>query len=205
LRTALDEYIAVQRYNSDRGEAHMNLALLEIGAGNGLLADEHLARAIAIDPTFVPAYVQLAELYRGRREEEKAEAILRRALEHNPDAALAHHSLGLSLIRQRQLAAALDELRRATELEPESARFGYVYAVALEQTGSRPEALRALDAVLARHPYDIDSLSAAAIWTGQRGDVQAALGYLQTLQALRPDDRAIAQQIERLRTTPFRK
>ena len=61
---ALDEYIAVQRYNADRGEAHMNLALLEIRRGNGLLADEHLMRAIAVDPTFVPAYAQLAELYR---------------------------------------------------------------------------------------------------------------------------------------------
>ena len=88
FRSALDEYIAAQRYNSDRGEAHMNLALLEIRRGNGLLADDHLERAILADPTFVPAYAQLADLYRARREEQKAEAILRRALDRNPDSAL---------------------------------------------------------------------------------------------------------------------
>ena len=202
FRSALDEYTAVQRYNADRGEAHMNLALLEIRRGNGLLADDHLLHAIAVDPTFVPAYVQLADLYRARREEDMAEAILRRALERNPDSALAHYSLGLSLIRQRKLASALNELRRAVELEPDSARFGYVYAVALEQTGSRPEAVRALDAVLARHPYDADALSAAAGWAIQRGEPQTALGYLMTLRALRPDDPTLQREIERLRQPP---
>ena len=199
FRSALDEYTAVQRYNADRGEAHMNLALLEIRRGNGLLADDHLLRAIAADPTFVPAYVQLADLYRMRREEDKAEAILRQALERNAGSAFAHHALGLSLIRQRKLASALGELRRAAELDPDSARFGYVYAVALEQTGSRPEAARALDAVLARHPYDPDALTAAAGWAIQRGEPQAALGYLTTLRALRPDDPTLQREIDRLR------
>ena len=67
-----------------------------------------------------------------------AEQLLRQALARNPDAALAHYSLGLALIRQQRLDAALDELRRAADLEPESARYGYVYAVALEQARRRP-------------------------------------------------------------------
>mgnify|MGYP003349097227 CR=1 FL=1 len=96
FRAALAEYVDVQRYNADRAEGHMNLALLELRRGNGLLADAPLTRAIAVDPTFVPAYVQLADLYRGRREEDKAEAMLNQAVAHNPDAALAHHALGLS-------------------------------------------------------------------------------------------------------------
>jgi tetratricopeptide (TPR) repeat protein len=75
---ALDEYLAVQRYNADRGEAHMNLALLALRRGNTLLADDHLARAIAIDPSFVPAYVQLADLYRSRRDEARAGCCSRR-------------------------------------------------------------------------------------------------------------------------------
>jgi tetratricopeptide (TPR) repeat protein len=98
----------------------------------------------------VPAYVQLADLYRARRDEARAEEMLQRALVRNPQSGLAHHALGLSLIRQHKLEAALGELGRAAELEPDSARFGYVYAVALEQTGRRPEALRTLDAVLTR-------------------------------------------------------
>ena len=199
FRAALDEYIAVQRFNADRGEAHMNLALLELRRGNGLLADDHLKRAIDADPTFVPAYVQLADLYRGRRDEVRAEQALRQALARNPDSALSHYSLGLALVRQQRLDVALEELRRAAELEPGSARYGYVYAVALDRTGQSPDALRALDAVLARHPYDADALEAAAAWAMQRGERQTALGYLMTLRALRPADPALDQQIERLR------
>ena len=205
FRKALEEYVAVQRYNADRGEAHMNLALLEIRRGNGLLADDHLVRAIVIDPTFVPAYVQLADLYRGRRDEEKAQAILRQGLERNPDAALLHHALGLSLIRQQQREAALAELRRASELEPQNARYGYVYAASLDQAGRRPEAVKVLDAVLASHPYDADTLTAQAVWAMQRGESQTALGYLMTLRAVRPDDRAIQQEINRLQRSPSRR
>jgi len=205
FRVALDEYSAVQRYNADRGEAHMSLALLEIRRGNGLLADDHLMRAISADPTFVPAYFQLADLHRGRGDEARAEQVLRQALERNPDAALAHYGLGLSLVRQRKLDAALDELRRAADLEPEAARYGYVYAVALERAGRRPEALRTLDAVLRRHPYDVSALEAGAAWAAQRGETQTALGYLMTLRALRPGSSAIEQQIDRLRQQPLRR
>lgn len=198
FRAALAEFVDTQRYNADRAEGHMNLALLEMRRGNGLLADDPLAKAIAVDPTFVPAYVQLADLYRGRREEDKAEAILRQAVARNPDASLAHYALGLSLVRQRKLGPAVDELRRAAELTPDSARYGYVLAVALEQTGQRTEATRTLDEVLKRHPYDPDALSVAAGWALQRGDRQAALNALMTLRSLRPDDRAIQQEIDRL-------
>jgi cytochrome c-type biogenesis protein CcmH/NrfG len=55
-----------------------------------------------------------------------------------------------------------------------------------------------LDDVLQRHPYNVEALSAGAAWAMQRGESQAALGYLMTLRALRPDDRTIDQQIERL-------
>ncbi len=202
---ALAEYIGVQRYNADRGEAHMNLALLEIRRGNGLLADDHLVRAIAIDPTFVPAYVQLADLYRGRRDEGKARAILQQGLDRNPNAALLHYALGLSLTRQQQREAALAEFHRASELEPDSARYGYVYAVSLDQAGRRPEAVKVLDAVLASHPYDPDTLTAQAIWAMQRGESQTALGYLMTLRAVHPDDRAVEQEINRLQRSPSRR
>ena len=204
FRAALDEYIAVQRYNADRGEAHMNLALLEIRRGNRLLADDHLKKAITTDPTFVPAYAQLADLYRARNEEARADELLRQAIERNPDSALAHYSLGLSLVRQRRLDDALVELARAARLEPDSARFGYVYAVALDQARRKPEALRQLDDVLRRHPYDAATLEAAA-WAAQRGEAQTALGYLMTLRALRPGDPNLDQQIDYLRRQPSRR
>jgi predicted CXXCH cytochrome family protein len=198
FRAALDEYVAIQRYNADRGESHMNLALLEIRRGNGLLADDHLARAIAVDPTFVSAYVQLADLLRARHEEDQAAAVLRRAVERNPDSAQAHHALGLSLVRQRKIGAALEELHRAVELDPESARYAYVYAVALDQSGNKDAATKMVHGLLARHPYDVDALSAASIWAVRTGNRDEALRHLRVLQTLRPNDLELSKEIERV-------
>ena len=114
--------------------------------------------------------MQQADLYRARREDDKADAILRRAVEREPDAAMARHALGLSLIRQRAADAALEQLRRASELEPTSARYGYVYAVAVAvgrpAAGGEPRGRRGLS----RSPYDADTLIAAATWANQRRD-----------------------------------
>ena len=90
-------------------------------------------------------------------------------------------------------------------LEPAAPRYSYVYAVALDQAGRRADALKVLDDVLQRHPYNTEALSAGAAWAMQRGDTQAALGYLMTLHALRPNDREIDQEIEQLRRTPPRR
>ena len=51
--------------------------------------------------------------------------------------------------------------------------------------------------------HDADTLIAAATWANQRGDVAATLRYLTTLRLVRPDDRAIGAEIERLRRAPI--
>ncbi len=196
---ALAEYEAAQRFDADRPEAQMNLALLQMRRGNGLLADDHLQRAIALDPTFVPVWLQLAELYRLRQDEARARETLVRALRRNPDSAAVRHALGLSLVRERHLAEALEEFRRAAELEPAVARYGYVHALALEQAGQREEAMRVIDALLERHPYDADALLAAASWSARRGETRRALQRLLVVQSLRPDDARLAREIDRLR------
>lgn len=198
FRSALDEYIAVQRFNADRGEAHMNLALLELRRGNTLLADGHLQQAMRIDPTFVPAYIQLSDLLRTRGEEEKAAALLQQAVDRNPEAPQAHHFLGLSYVRRKRLDLALPELKRATDLDPAMPRYAYVYAIALDQSGRAEEARTVLDGLLARHPYDTDALVAGLNWAMRRNDRKAALGYLTTLREVRPDDRDVQRMIDRL-------
>ena len=200
FRAALDEYIAVQRYNADRGEAHMNLALLETAprqrpSGRRSPQARHRRRP-DLRAGLCPARRSLPRPPRRGAGRGRSCARRWRAI---PNSALAHYSLGLALVRQQRLDLALEDLRRAAELEPGSARYGYVYAVALDRAGRQQEAMRALDAVLTRHPYDADALEAAAAWAMQRGERQTALGYLMTLRALRPGDPALDQQIERLR------
>ena len=89
-----------------------------------------------MEPTFVPAYVNLADLYRIEGREKEAEAILRRALLVSPEQADVLHALGLSLIRQKRYDEAVVELDRAASARPESARYQYIFAVALHETGN---------------------------------------------------------------------
>ena len=71
-----------------------------------------------------------------------AKPCLRAALAASPRDAAAHHALGLTLTRLKRPGDALAELRKATELEPDHARYAYVYAVALHSGGQRDEAMR---------------------------------------------------------------
>ncbi len=64
LDAALQEYRASQTLNGDRPEAWLNLANLAVRQGQIDQAGQFLREAIAVDPTFTPAYVNLADLYR---------------------------------------------------------------------------------------------------------------------------------------------
>ena len=46
-----------------------------------------------------------------------------------------HYSLGLALVRLKRADEALDELRKAAELDAGQARYAYVYAVAQHSAG----------------------------------------------------------------------
>ena len=79
------------------------IVLRTIRFGLGRTHDELSRRpALRLDPLFVPAYVNLAELARTSKGESEAEGVLRDGLAQVPDAAALHHSLGLALVRQER-------------------------------------------------------------------------------------------------------
>src|SRR4029453_8864169 len=128
---ALAEYTAAQIYNADRPEGRTNLGNLYAQRGDAASAIAEYRKAIALDPTFVAAYANLADLYRARGAEGEAMTVLREGLGRNPRAAVLHHALGLAFVRQKETAESLRSLRMSVDLAPESPRFAYVYAVAL--------------------------------------------------------------------------
>jgi tetratricopeptide (TPR) repeat protein len=194
----LAEYVAVQTYNADRPEGRMSLGNLYALRGDPGGAIAEYRQAIAIDPTFVAAYVNLADLYRARGVEAEAEKTLREGLARNPRAAALHHSLGLVLVRQKRGAEGLAELRTASQLAPDDARFAYVYAVALHDAGQRAEALKTLDAALKRRPHERDLLSGLAFFSGQAGRREQALDYVKRLRELDPENPEYARMAKQL-------
>jgi len=154
LRAALAEYRAAQRMDADRAEAHLRLGTLYMQQQQLARAEGEFERAREIDPRFIPAYVNLADLRRMQGRDADGEAVLREALEIAPGDGDVRHALGLLLVRRKRLSEALRELERAAALRPELPRYSYVLAVALHSAGDGQRALRVLRDARTRHPAD---------------------------------------------------
>jgi len=133
FKAASAEFIAAERFNADRPEHRTNLGGFLAERGETLAAEAEYQAALKLDPRFVPAWANFADLRRLQGREAEAEATLRDGLKLTPDAAALHHALGLSLVRQQRKAEALRELERATELEPGNPRYKYVYDIAVQE------------------------------------------------------------------------
>jgi len=184
FESASAEYVETQRYNADRVESRVNLGTFYANRGDAARAEAEIQSAIALDPHFVPAYVNLADLYRALGRDADGERSLRAGLEKVPGDASLHHALGLALVRLQRLDEALGELKRAMELDPDNARFAYVYAVALHSTGDSEAAIASLETALAAHPDNRDILQALASFHAERGDADEARNYVKRLQEL---------------------
>lgn len=151
---ALEEYTAAQEHNADRPESHVNLGNLAAQRGDAAAATAHYRTAMAVDPGFAPAYVNLADLQNTLGQHQDAEASLRQGLQHLPNTAVLHHALGLTYARQKNLRAAGEELGAAVKLDPNNSRYVYVYALSLAELGQRAEARRVVRDALQRLPAD---------------------------------------------------
>jgi len=110
---AMAELVAAEAVSADRPEAHLNLGLLDLRHQLADQADTEYHTALRLDPKFVQAMVNLADLDRLRGMDAQGADLLRKAIALEPENAAAHHALGLLLVRQHAYADAVAELRRA--------------------------------------------------------------------------------------------
>lgn len=195
LEHATQEYVA-EELNADRPESHLDLALLFAKRKEVREAEAQLKEALSLDPTFVPAAVNLADLERSLGREADGEATLRAALQHSPSDPALLYALGLSMARQGQHAKALNLLATAASSDPRNARYAYVYAVALNDAGQRSAAIDTLEHSIKSHPYDRDSLTALVIYLHQTHDRGQAVLYARRLLELEPDNQGLRHMLE---------
>jgi len=200
LERPLAEYRAAQLENADRPEARLNLAALAVAEGELELARAEYETALRLGPWFVPAYVNLADLYRQLRRDDEAERVLRSGLARVGDNAELSHALGLSLVRQGKLPAAIAALARAAELTPEVPRYAYVYGIALNSIGEADRARGVLEDAYRRHPGDQSLLTALVTLNRDAGNWEAALRYALDLVELIPEDPAARQLLAEIRS-----
>jgi tetratricopeptide (TPR) repeat protein len=186
LQKATAEYIEVQRLGADRPESHLNLALIYASQQLADRAEAELRRALEIEPAFVPAAVNLADLYRASGRDEAGGPVLAEALRRSPGNAALMYALGLLRVREQRMVEALDLLEAAARGAPENARYGYVHAVALNSQGSRREAIAELEDLVRRHPNDRESLTALVAFLREAGEARRARSYAERLEQLEP-------------------
>lgn len=181
----LREYIEAQLSNAERPEAQTNLAGMYASLGELDKAVTAYNTAIELNPAFIPAYIHLSDFYRVQKDEVKAEKTLREALQVTPDSADAHFSLGLSLIRQQKNAEAVDALQRASDFDSSNAHYVYVYAIALNSTGKKTQALEVLQTATVLFPQDTNILNALVTFHRDAGNEFAAQTFMKKIQKLK--------------------
>ncbi len=177
LDPALAEYVATQTWSPDRAETLVNLADLSRRTGNVVEAEKSLRSALSRDPTFSAAYLNLADLQRQEGQDEAALKVLQDGLARAADPALLQHSLGLTLVRLGKRDEALRALSAAYASSPTRTQFGYVYAVALFDSGERERAIGILVDLTERRPGDVQVLQTLIGYLAQDGQTERAREY----------------------------
>lgn len=196
--TARNEWIESRRSDTGSADAWSELAALYAELGRGDDAERSLRRALELDPDRAGDWANLADLLEAIGRPEEAAEALARGLAQVPDSPVLIHARGLAHIRGGRMTAAREDLRRATKLAPESARFSYVQAVALmDFAGEAAEEV--LDAALGRHPRDPELLGLVVAVAEGRGDRATALAAAETLEESDPGNPEYQALVVRLR------
>ena len=199
LLDVLEEYVGAQMTNADHPSAHTNVGNVRLQQGNLGVAELAYRDALRIDSTFVPAHLNLADLYRALGSEGEARRTLEVGLDIAPNDADLNHSLGLTLVRLGETEASLERLTFAAESAPERPRFAYVLGVALNSSGRSGEAIGVLAAALQVHPFDVDLLRLMALIHRDMGRFVEAVQYAERLVEVAPDDQGAISLLAELR------
>lgn len=178
---ASGEYIESQTANAERPEAQLNLGNYYAARGEIEKAVMAYKKSIELEDAFVPAYINLADLYREQKKEADAYSVLLKAKQVAVNNAAVHHALGLLLVRQQNTSEAIVELEAAARLMPGNDRYIYVYAVALNSTGKPDDAIEQLQIAHDRFPGNVEILQALISFNRNAGNAFAAERYMKKL------------------------
>ena len=198
LDAALAEALRAELANADRPDAHLNIGLLEADRGDSKAAERSYRRALELDEAFVPAYANLADLFRVRGADADGERLLREGVARVPESGALHHALGLALVRLGRREEAVESLRRAAELRVDLPRYAFAHGIALQAVGRLEPAWAVLEGGLERHPNDRELLGALVAISRELGLPEDAGAYARRLLEVAPHDAAVRALVEEL-------
>lgn len=188
LLALFDEYRATQTKNADMPSVQLQLGLFYLARGDFPAAEAAYREALHLNPQFVPAHLNLADLLRSQQREDEAREQLHRALTVAPESGDVMHALGLLETRAGNRDEALRWLGLAADIEEEGSRHRFVYAIALHDLGDPAGALVMLQRLHQSLPGDEQTLLALVNYSAEAGDTAAAKRYMSRLLTLAPDN-----------------
>jgi tetratricopeptide (TPR) repeat protein len=199
LDAAIDEYVAVQEFNSDRPEGLLNLAGVAVDQGRYADAERLYLQAIVRHPAVAALYVNLSDLYRVLGRDADSERILRDGLSVNPEDATLSFSLALAVVRAGRQLEALPLFVDAAAGSPDQPYYQFLLAIAYNDSGDNEYALELLRDTNERFPGHADTLFALATILRDAGEIEDAYQYAARLAFVLPDDpgvRALLNELE---------
>ena len=116
-----------------------------------------------------------------------SETLWRYAIEVNPDCAICHHNLGVSVGRRGAWSEAQALLERAIALRPDQSEFHGTYGPLLIQMGRRTEGVANLRFRLRHNPRDVNARVNLAIALIEDGHPGEAIAELEQALRVKPD------------------
>lgn len=100
-----------------------------------------MEQAIKIAPFLDASYVNLASLLRVTENDLKSLELINKGLSNIPDSGPLYYVKAMTLIRLNRIDEALNELKRAYQIDAYNSSYLYAYALLLDQTGESQKAL----------------------------------------------------------------
>jgi tetratricopeptide (TPR) repeat protein/formylmethanofuran dehydrogenase subunit E len=198
LKVLFDEYLKNLGQNADMPETQLQLGVFFSARQFWEPAEIAYRRALQLNPQFLPALLNLADLYRVLEREDEARQVLQQAILIAPDSPVAYHALGLLETRAGNSEVALENLGKAASLEQTGVRNRYVYAIALHDSGQGDKAITKLKALLRVAPENPDILVALVTYSQGAGRTDQAKRYANKLKQLMPNDPGIQRLYDSL-------
>jgi cellulose synthase operon protein C len=164
----------------------VQIALLELAANHPAGAAYSLEKALSGQPDFLPAQALMAETELRMENPTKAEKRARDILEKHPKLAIGHSLLGDIALKRGQVSEAIEDYRRAYQVEPSTDTLLRLYRnlTDLDENAS----LQLLEQWLTRHPKDVAVKRALAEGQARTGKLTAARKTYEAVLQATPND-----------------
>jgi len=193
IAAAVATYSTLISIVPDRAVAHTRLAAVYMMRQGEAEAEEHLKKAIELQPSYTQAYVALATIY--MRQGKRRQALdLAAQLEKQAPVAAAGYSMEGDILAASQPQAALHAYQQAYALQP-TAQLMLQQRGLLLAAGKEAEAGKLLKSWQAGHGDDPLVQLALASSAMQDKHYPAAIVQLEALLALQPRDPAILNNL----------